>query len=60
MNCFRNLKDVDVIETEKESEVSDQDGRKFFTVFDVVSCVNDAQESNPATSQPQVSVCTKI
>jgi hypothetical protein len=51
---------VDVIETEKESEVSDQDGRKFFTVFDVVSCVNDAQESNPATSQPQVSVCTKI
>jgi hypothetical protein len=58
VNCFRNLKDLDGFETEKETEVSNQDGRSF-TVLDVVSCVNKEQESNLVSSQSQVCACTK-
>jgi hypothetical protein len=52
------LKDLDVSETEKETEVSDQDGRSC-TVLDVVSCVNNGQESNLVSSQSQVCACTE-
>jgi hypothetical protein len=53
------LKDLDVSETEKETKVSNQDGRPF-TVLDVVSCTNNGQESNPVSSQSQVSAYTEI
>lgn len=59
MNCFRNLRDSDVLECEKETEVPCEDGSKSFTVFDVVSHTNDGQESN-LSSQSQVSACTEI
>jgi hypothetical protein len=47
-----------VCETKKETEVSDEDEIPF-TVFDV-SYVNNGQESNPVSSQSQVSACTEI
>ncbi|PNF27194.1 hypothetical protein B7P43_G06489 [Cryptotermes secundus] len=48
VNCFRALKDLDAFETEKETEVSNEDEIPF-TVLDVVS----GQESNPVSSQSQ-------
>lgn len=59
MNCFRELNDSDVLESEKETEVAGEGGNKPFTIFDVVSHVSDGQESN-LSSQSQVSACTKI
>lgn len=59
MNCFRELKDSDVLESEKETEVTGEGGNKPFTIFDVVSHVSDGQESS-LSSQSQVSACTKI
>lgn len=59
VNCFRDLKDSDVLESEKEPEVTGEGRNKPFTIFDVVSHINDGQESN-LSSQSQVSACTKI
>jgi hypothetical protein len=59
VNCFRHLEDLDVFENEEGTEVSNEDGRSF-TVLDVVSCMNNGQESNPVSSQSQVSACTEI
>jgi hypothetical protein len=49
------LENLDVFETEMETEVSNEVERPF-TVLDVVS----VQESNPVSSQSQVSACTEI
>ena len=59
MNCFRDLKDSDVLESEKETEVTSEDGSKSVTIFDVVSHISGEQESN-LSSQSQVSACTEI
>lgn len=59
MNCFRDLKDSNVLESEKETEVTGEGGNKPFTIFDVVSHISDGQESN-LSSQSQVSACTEI
>lgn len=59
MNCFRDLKDSNVLESEKETEVTGEGGNKPFTIFDVVSHIIDGQESN-LSSQSQVSACTEI
>jgi hypothetical protein len=59
VNCFRELKDSDVLESEKETEVTGEGENKPFTIFDVVSHVSDGQESS-LSSQSQVSACTKI
>jgi hypothetical protein len=45
-----------VLETEKETS---EDGR-CFTILDVVSYMNNGQESNVVSSQSQVSACTEI
>ena len=59
MNCFRELKDSDVLESKKETEITGEGGNKPFTIFDVVSHISDGQESN-LSSQSQVGACTKI
>jgi hypothetical protein len=59
VNCFRELKDSDVLESEKETEVAGEGKNEPFTIFDVVSHVSDGQESN-FSSQSQVSACIKI
>jgi hypothetical protein len=53
------LEGLDVLEIEKVTEVSNEDERPF-TVFYVVSYMNSVQESNPMSSQSQVSACTEI
>jgi hypothetical protein len=53
------LKDSDVLESEKETEVTNEDGSKSVTIFDVVSHISGEQESN-LSSQSQVSACTEI
>jgi hypothetical protein len=53
------LKDLDVLETEKETEVSNQDEIPF-TVLDVVSYMDNGQENNPVSSQSQVSACKEL
>jgi hypothetical protein len=53
------LKDSDLLESEKETEVTGEGGNKPFTIFDVVSHVSDGPESN-LSSESQVSACTKI
>lgn len=60
MNCFRDLKDSDVLESEKETKVSTEDGEKSITIVDVVSHMNDEQEGNSLFSKSQVSTCTEI
>lgn len=59
MNCFRDLKDSDILESETETEVTCEDGNKYVTILDVVSHINDKQESN-LSSQSQVSTGTEI
>jgi hypothetical protein len=59
VNCFRDLKDLDVSETEKQTRVPNQDERPC-TILDVVSYTKNGQESNPVSSQSQVSACTEI
>lgn len=60
MNCFRDLKNSDVLESEKETKVSDEDGKKSLTVVDVVSHIDDREESKSLSSESQVSACTEI
>lgn len=60
MNCFRDLKNSDILESDKESKVSDEDEEKSITIVDVVSHINDGKESNLLSPQSEVSDCTKI
>jgi hypothetical protein len=53
------LKDSDVLESEKETEVTGEGRNKPCTIFDVVSDINDGQESN-LSLHSQVSTCTKL
>ncbi|XP_021940024.1 probable RNA polymerase II nuclear localization protein SLC7A6OS, partial [Zootermopsis nevadensis] len=53
VNCFRDLKDSDVLESEKETKVSTEDGEKSITIVDVVSHMNDEQEGNSLFSKSQ-------
>jgi hypothetical protein len=52
------LKDSDVLESEKETKVCVEDGKKCLTIVDVVNHMNDEQESNSLSSESQVSACT--
>jgi hypothetical protein len=52
------LKDSDILESEKETEVTGEGGNKPYTIFDVVSRISDGQESN-LFPQSQVSACTE-
>ncbi|XP_069691636.1 probable RNA polymerase II nuclear localization protein SLC7A6OS [Periplaneta americana] len=59
VNCFRDLKESEILESEKKPTQSDEDRKEPLTIVDVVSHKVDEKESSSQSTQSQVEVDTR-